>query len=103
MQVLSTSTDQAAVIALSGAIEFSSRQTLRAVIDERLTHGCREVVFDLQEVTFIDSSGLGALVACFSTIRKQGGSLKLRRVPRPVYELMEITKLTDFFHISDHE
>ena len=101
MQISSLMQGAMPVITLSGPIEFSSRKTLRTVIDDGLTKGCRDFILDLQGVTFIDSSGLGALVACFSTVRKQGGSMKLVHVPRQVYSLMEMTKLTHFFDILD--
>jgi anti-anti-sigma factor len=101
MQVSSLIQATTPVITLSGPIEFSSRKMLRTVIDDGLAQGCRDFILDLQGVTFIDSSGLGALVACFSTVRKQGGSMKLVRVPKQVYHLMEITKLTHFFDIFE--
>ena len=64
-----------------------------------LAQGRRWFILDLNEVTFIDSSGLGVLVACCSTIRKQGGTLQLIQVPDKVRSLLEITKLTDFFDL----
>jgi anti-sigma B factor antagonist len=102
MQVSSLIHGATPVITLSGPIEFSSRKMLRTVIDDGLAQGCCDFILDLQGVTFIDSSGLGALVACFSTVRKQGGSMKLVRVPKQVYNLMEITKLTHFFDIFEN-
>ena len=101
MQVSSLIQATTPVITLSGPIEFSSRKMLRTVIDDGLAQGCRDFILDLQGVTFIDSSGLGTLVVCFSTVRKQGGSMKLVRVPKQVYHLMEITKLTHFFDIFE--
>lgn len=101
MQASSLMQGATAVLTLSGPIEFASRTTLRAMIDDGLAKGQQDFILDLQGVTFIDSSGLGALVACFSTVRKQGGSMKLVRVPQQVYSLMELTKLTHFFDILD--
>lgn len=101
MQASSIMNDGSPVMTLSGPIDFSSRQTLRVMIDDGLAQGCHDFTLDLHDVNFIDSSGLGALVACFSTIRKQGGTMKLVRVPRLVYELMDMTRLTLFFDISD--
>jgi len=92
-------TDNRAVITIAGRIDFSSRTTLRALIDNSLTQGCTDFILDLQQVSFIDSSGLGALIACFSTVRKQGGSMTLACVPKPVHNLMEMTRLTHFFEI----
>ena len=95
--------DNKSMVALSGHLDFSSRKTLRAVIDENLAQGCHEFVLDLQHVDFVDSSGLGALIACYSSVRKQGGSMTLVRLPQQVHDLMEMTKLTTFFDISDAE
>lgn len=99
MQVSSVVDASASVVSLSGVLNFSTRKSLRATIDDGIAQGCRDFILDLQDVSFIDSSGLGALIACFSMVRKQGGSMKLVRVPRIVYELMEMTKLTQFFDI----
>jgi anti-sigma B factor antagonist len=93
--------DNKSVIVLSGRLDFAARQTLRAVIDENLASGCGDFVVDLQQVDFIDSSGLGALIACYSTVRKQGGGMILVRLPKQVYDLMEMTKLTTYFAICD--
>ena len=101
MQASYAMKDNKSVIVLSGRLDFSSRKTLRAVIDENLANGCGDFVVDLQQVDFIDSSGLGALIACYSTVRKQGGGMTLVRLPRQVHDLMEMTKLTTFFDICD--
>jgi anti-sigma B factor antagonist len=101
MQASRVMSDRTPVLTLSGPINLSSRKALRTMIDEGLVQGRREFVLDLQDVTCIDSSGLGALVACFGTVRKQGGSMKLVRVPKQVYEFMEMTKLTHFFDICE--
>ena len=89
------------VLSMSGPIDASSRMTLRAMIDEGLARGQRDFILDLQEVSFVDSAGLGALVACFSTVQKHAGTLKLVHVPKRVYELVEMTGLANFFDI-DH-
>jgi anti-sigma B factor antagonist len=101
MQAWHTMKDNRSVITLSGRIDFASRTALRALIDNSLTQGCSDFILDLQQVSFIDSSGLGALIACFSTVRKQGGSMALARVPKYVHDLMEMTRLTHFFEICD--
>jgi anti-sigma B factor antagonist len=103
MQASYTVKDHKSVIVLSGRLDFASRKTLHAVIDENLLQGRCDFVIDLQHVDFIDSSGLGALIACYSTVRKQGGGMTLARLPRQVHELMEMTRLTTFFDISTSE
>ena len=99
MHIATTATDTTTTLTLTGPIDFLSRKTLGNLIEAGLAQGHRDFALDLQGITFIDSSGLGALVACFSTIRKQGGSMKLVQLPSQVRELIEMTKLTDFFDL----
>lgn len=101
MQIATLMVGQTVTLTVSGTIDFSARKTLGALIEERIAHGQRDFVLDLRHVTFMDSSGLGALVACFSSIRKQGGSMKLAQVPRQILELITMTKLTHFFNLCD--
>ena len=100
MHITTTIVNQTATLAVSGVIDFSARKALSAAIEERMAHGQRDVILDLQQVSFMDSSGLGALVACFSSIRKQGGSMRLTQIPRQILELIEMTKLTHFFDLA---
>lgn len=98
MHVLTTATDTLTTVALSGPVDFSTRKTLQALIDTGMAHGQRDFALDLHAVTSMDSSGLGALVACLSAVRQQGGSLTLTQVPGQVQEFINMTKLTDFFN-----
>jgi anti-anti-sigma factor len=101
MQVTTTTVGQTVTLAVSGMIDFSARKALGTLIEGRMAHGQRDFILNLQQVAFMDSSGLGALVACFSSIRKQGGSMKLTQLPRQVLELITRTNLTHFFDLCD--
>jgi anti-sigma B factor antagonist len=105
MKSMNTAADDVSFVALSGSISFTSRKTLGNLVSTDLAKGRRHFIFDLNEVTFIDSSGLGVLVTCLTTIRKSGGHLTFIQVPDQVRNLLEITKLTDFFdlHLSMEE
>ncbi|RMF88692.1 MAG: anti-sigma factor antagonist [Nitrospinota bacterium] len=103
MQATSKVVENVVVITLMDRIDFSIRNTLRRLVNEAITQGYRHFVVNMKEVTFIDSSGLGALVASFSTIRRQGGTMRLVQVPQQVYALLEMTKLTSFFEIFERE
>jgi anti-sigma B factor antagonist len=65
--------------------------------------GERRVLLNLGEVTYIDSSGLGELVAGYTTLQKNGGELKILRLTERVHELMVITKLLTVFDVYDNE
>jgi anti-sigma B factor antagonist len=62
-----------------------------------------KVVLNLEHISFIDSTGLGALVIGFTTIRKAGGQLKLVNLNRRNVELLVLTKLTAVFEIFTDE
>jgi anti-sigma B factor antagonist len=76
---------------------------LRDLIGELLSKGDRKIVLDLADVNYIDSSGLGALVSSFATVRRQGGELKLVKLSDKVDDLMEVTRLYTVFDIADNE
>jgi anti-sigma B factor antagonist len=97
----STLQNNKVILTLSGRIDFSSRQRLHTLIDEGLAKGYTDFILDLHDVSFIDSSGLGALIACSSIVQKQGGHLALTRLPKLLCELMKLTRLTHFFEICD--
>jgi len=65
--------------------------------------GEKRVLLNLGEVTYIDSSGLGELVAGYTTLQKNGGELKILRLTERVHELMVITKLLTVFDVYDNE
>jgi len=60
-------------------------------------------LLNLSGVNYIDSSGLGELVTAFTSVRKQGGELKLLNLTKRVQDLLQITKLYTVFEITDDE
>jgi anti-sigma B factor antagonist len=60
-------------------------------------------VFNLAQVDFIDSTGLGAVVMCSTTMRKAAGSVKLLNLNRRNIELLVMTKLTTVFETYSDE
>jgi anti-sigma B factor antagonist len=65
--------------------------------------GERRILLNLADVSYIDSSGLGELVAGFATLQKNGGELKILHLTGRVHELMVITKLLTVFDVYDNE
>jgi anti-sigma B factor antagonist len=68
-----------------------------------VSEGKKNVVLNLAKVSTIDSSGLGEIVAGYSTLRAAGGTLKLINMPKRVTDLMTITKLYTVFDVYDTE
>ena len=64
-----------------------------------LLEPCRKVVFDLRELRFVDSSGLGAILSCLRQLNGKGGDLKLCEMTRPVRALFELVRMHKIFDI----
>lgn len=64
-----------------------------------LLEPCSKVVFDLRELRFVDSSGLGAILSCLRQLNGKGGDLKLCEMTRPVRALFELVRMHKIFDI----
>jgi anti-sigma B factor antagonist len=80
-----------------GSQEF--HDTIRAVVEK----GRKNIVVNLENVTSIDSSGLGELVAGYVAVTRSGGQINLLHLSKRVHELMFMTKLLTVFDVYDSE
>ena len=93
-----------AVLTMKGRITVGKEATaLRDKVAELTASGAKQMVFNLGGVDFIDSTGLGALVMSVTTIRKNGGNVKLLNLNRRNIELLVMTKLATVFEIFTDE
>jgi anti-sigma B factor antagonist len=76
---------------------------VREKINEEMTKGARKIILNLKDVEYIDSTGLGSLVICYTTLQKAGGSLKLLNLNRRNIELLVLTKLSTVFEVFNDE
>ena len=76
---------------------------LREAVGSAVADGITQLVLNLEHVDFIDSTGLGALVMCSTTMRKAGGTVKLLNLNRRNIELLVMTKLTTVFETYNDE
>jgi len=76
---------------------------LREAVLKLSTEGRTNVVLNLERVEYIDSTGLGGLVICFTTLKKGGGALKLLNLNRRNVELLVLTKLQTVFEVFNDE
>ena len=76
---------------------------LREKLKGETAAGQKMVVLNLQDVDYIDSTGLGSLVICYTSLQKAGGALKLVNLNRRNIELLVLTKLTTVFEIFNDE
>lgn len=92
------------VVDMSGRITLGEGSViLRDTIRDLLSRGNKKILLNLGDVTYIDSSGIGELVSAFTSVRNQGGELKLLNLTKKVHDLLQITKLYTVFDIKDDE
>jgi anti-sigma B factor antagonist len=92
------------ILEMKGRITVGPEATaLREAVAAAVAEGIRKLVFDLAQVDFIDSTGLGAVVMCSTTMRKAGGAVKLLNLNRRNVELLVMTKLATVFEIFSDE
>jgi len=92
------------ILDMKGRITVGPEATaLRQAVAAAVADGVRQLVFDLAQVDFIDSTGLGAVVMCSTTLRKAGGAVKLLNLNRRNIELLVMTKLATVFETFSDE
>ncbi len=92
------------ILDLAGRITVGEEASrLREILRDLTAAGVRTVILNLRGVDYIDSTGLGAMVVCYTSLRKQGGRVKLENVNRRQVELLVFTKLTTVFEIFNDE
>src|SRR5690348_1198149 len=92
------------VVDMSGRITLGEGSVvLRDTIRDLLSKGQKKILLNLGNVTYIDSSGIGELVSAFTSVRNQGGELKLLKLTKKVHDLLQITKLYTVFDVKDDE
>ena len=82
-----------------GEAATALRETLRRLLAE----GRGNVVLNLQAVDYIDSTGLGAMMMCYTALRRESGRLVLLNLNRRTMELLVLTKLSTIFELFDDE
>lgn len=92
------------ILDLAGRITVGEEASrLREALREAAAAGRVNVLLNLEKVDYIDSTGLGALVMGYTSLRKAGGKLKLANLSRRNVELLVFTKLETVFEIFDSE
>jgi len=96
--------DGVTILDLSGRIVLGEdTMMLRNTIRDLIANRQKLILLNFGDVPYIDSSGIGELVTAFTTVRKQGGELKLLNLTRKVHDVLQITKLYSVFDVKDNE
>jgi anti-sigma B factor antagonist len=80
-----------------GSSDF--RDTIKSLVGK----GQKNVLVNLAEITYIDSSGIGEMVSGFTTVANAGGKLNLLSLTKRIHDLLQITKLYTVFEVYDDE
>lgn len=92
------------VLNLRGRLDASNASDLKDKVKDCLKKGHIHIVIDLAEIDFVDSSGLGSLVACLRTVNKAGGDIRIAAVQdrvRAVFELIRLHHVFEIYEDSD--
>ena len=104
MKANSRQVDGVTVVDLSGRIILGEpTSTLRELFRDMVGRGQKKILLNLADVSYIDSSGLGALVSGYTTLTSQQGQLKLVNLTNRVHDLLQLTKLLTVFEVFDDE
>src|SRR5438105_1073842 len=104
LKTSSRQVDGVTILDLSGRIVLGEESSmLRDELKNLVARGEKKILLNLGDVSYIDSSGLGALVSGYTSVSGQQGQLKLLNLTKKVHDLLQITKLLTVFQVYDDE
>jgi len=104
MKIGTRKVEDVRIVDISGQIVLGQETgLLRNAVHDLVSQGEKKIILNLAEVSYIDSSGLGELIASYTTVRNQGGQLKLLNLSKKVHDLLLITKLYTIFDVKENE
>lgn len=104
MKIEERSIGDVVILDLKGKITLGEGdELLKDKVNSLVNQGSKKIVLNLAEVPYIDSAGLGEVVRTYTTVSRQGGSLKLLNLTKRITDLLSITKLLTVFETYDSE
>jgi anti-sigma B factor antagonist len=103
MEIRQSEKEGIVILEPKGRLTAGEASELRDRVRSLMESGKQNFILDLAHVDYIDSTGLGTMVICFTSVQKAGGKLKLLRLSRRNIELLVLTKLTTVFEIFNDE
>src|ERR1700750_2392869 len=104
MQIEQRAVGDVTVLDVKGRITLGEGdELLKDKVNSLLNQGVKKIVLNLADVPYIDSAGLGEIVRTYTTVSKQGGTLKLLNLTKRITDLLSITKLLTVFETFDNE
>src|SRR5690348_4966392 len=104
MNIEERSIGDVVVLDLKGRITLGEGdELLKDKVNSLINQGRKKIVLNLADVPYVDSAGLGEVVRTYTTVSRQGGSLKLLSLTKRITDLLAITKLLTVFETFDAE
>jgi anti-sigma B factor antagonist len=104
LKITEREVDGISILTLDGRIVLGEESNaLREAVKRLLAAGKKKLVLNMSNVTYIDSAGLGTLVASHHSARTQGASLRLSNLGAKFQEVLQVTKLLTVFEVHDTE
>ena len=104
MQIEERAAGDVTILDLKGRMTIGEGdELLRDKVNSLILQGKKKLVLNLEGVPYIDSAGLGEIVRTYTTVSRQGGSLKLANLTKRITDLLSITKLLTVFDTYDSE
>ena len=104
MEIVERTVSDVTVLDLKGKMTLGEGdEMLKDKINSLLASGKKKLLLNLEGVPYIDSAGLGEVVRTYTTVSRQGGSLKLLNLTKRIEDLLSITKLLTVFDTFDSE
>ncbi|MGE0448889.1 MAG: STAS domain-containing protein [Vicinamibacterales bacterium] len=104
MQIEERTSGDVLILDIKGRITLGEGdELLKDKVNSLLSQGKKKIVLNLAEVPYIDSAGLGEIVRTYTTVSRQGGSLKLLSLTKRITDLLAITKLLTVFETFESE
>src|SRR5204863_10186500 len=104
MQIEERMVGDVVMLDLKGKITLGEGdELLKDKVNSLVNQGHKKIVLNLADVPYIDSAGLGEVVRTYTTVSRQGGSLKLLNLTKRITDLLSITKLLTVFETFDSE
>ncbi|MCS6984984.1 MAG: STAS domain-containing protein [Leptospiraceae bacterium] len=103
MEISQREKDGIVILDIQGEIDLYNAPEIKDTIQKLIEAQKYNIIINLEKVSYIDSSGIGALISSLSNLKKYQGSLKIINVYASVKKVFELTKLTSFFEIYNSE
>ena len=104
MEIAERQVGDVTILDLNGKMTLGEGdELLKDKVNSVVSQGRKQLVLNLAAVPYIDSAGLGEIVRTYTTVSRQGGSLKLLGLTKRIADLLSITKLLTVFETYDTE